>query len=1069
MESLSRSPAPEALLEESAWVRDLARRLIGDPHAAEDAAQEAWLAVVERRMGDARAPRSWFARVLRNFARMRGRSEAARSGRERSVARPEAGVEDPSELVARAELQQRVVAAVLRLPEPYRSTVLARSWEGLESEEIARSRGVSASTVRGWHARALALLRTELDRDFGARATWALALVDLARMETTAGALSATTLGLGGVVMTMAMKWILGAGVAAALAAFFLWNERGDSARGVGEERADATEVSELEGARLVPPPPADEGSSPRAGAERAALAGAPAILGWVRTPKAGLPIRGAELVRFEHDETGRREEVLAVSDEDGRLELARPPVFEWYLTVRAEGFLERHLGVSDFAPRPGDEFTVALAPLGVLDVRVVDEEGEPIPELSLSCRAYVSAGSPFPGWNRDVLASARSDARGHASFAELPCGAPVVLGAFDWTHTTTIPEGERHASTELVLPRPGAATGAVLDAAGEPVAAVQVLLDWDGRVFAQPSLRTDEGGRYRFEDVPPREVRVAARAPGAEPRSGIVPRGGLLELEPIVLPALVALEGRVRSRFAFGEFTFAIELFRDGAPLCDPVWPDAEGRFRAEVVPGPVWLRVSQHSAFRGRDGVVRSLNRLGEVLRTEVEAPASGLELWIDSGLGAVACTLPASMDAADRPPGVDLHYYVSSGGGEDLLETGQGFLWQEFGLAREGHVFRSQAIRPGTYAMIFDVPGHGTTWIPAVRIEADRVTDVGELELASASIHGRVVRPDGQTVAGASVTLERVWAEGVQATCDARGEFDLGGLAAGLYWLYGSASDGARAVAVATLRAGEEREIALTLEPPATLSARVLRAGEPVPEASVLLRLQRYGHSTTTPGTTDAEGDARFERLAPGCYEVEVERVKRAVELAAGEERRITIALDVPTFELWILAPDGSPADVIAAELVVHDPDGPHAGELHQAEVLERGHLRLAYVHAPAVLVARVACEEGPWDAALRLDLGREPQPFVLLPSGTLELDLDRDAAGGPPPELELAGFPALTLSAPRSLSALRERTATGWRYRGIPPDATLLVRGTDERGDALVRTLQPAGEARRMRWE
>ncbi len=1069
MESCSRSPAPEALLEESAWVRDLARRLIRDPHAAEDATQEAWLAVVERRMGDARAPRSWFARALRNFARMRGRSETARSGRERAVARHEAGVEDPSELVARAELQQRVVAAVLRLAEPYRSTVLARSWRGMTIEELARSRGVPASTVRGWHVHALAQLRTELDREFGARATWAIALADLAGAGT-AGSLSAAGLGSGGVVMAMGMKWFLGAGAAAVLAALFVWNERGDSARGARETRADAhDEEAELEAARLVVPPAGDEASSARAGAERAALAGAPAIVGWVRTPQAGLPVRGAELVRFERDGTGRREDVLAVSDEAGRLELAGCPVFEWYLTVRAEGFLERRLASTDFAPRAGEEFTVTLAPLGALDVRVVDEEGEPIPDLSLSCRAFVNIGSPFQGGNRDVLASAQSDARGHASFAGLPCGVPVGVGAFDWAHTTTIPEGERHASIELVQPRPGAAAGSVLDAAGGPAAGVQIVLDWDGRVFAQPNLRTDEGGRYRFEDVPPREVRVVASAPGAEPRSGTVPRGGLLELEPIVLPALVAFEGRVRSRFAFRPLTFTLELFRDGAPLCAPVWADAEGRFRAELVPGPVWLRVSQHSAFRGKDGVVHSLSQLGEVLRTQAEAPASGLELWIDSGLGTVACALPASLAATDRPPEVDLHYYVSSGRGEDLLETGQGFLWQEYGLAREGEGFRSQAIRPGSYAMIFDVPGHGTAWIPEVRIEPDRVTDVGELVLESAAIRGRVATPSGQPVSGAALSLERTWAEGVQTTSDARGDFDLASLAPGLYWLYGFASDGSRALAVVTLRAGEEREITLTLEPPAALSARVLRAGEPVSGASVRLRSQRHGQATTTPGTTDDEGVARFERLEPGHYELEVERVQRAIELAAGDEREITLVLDVATFETWILAPDGSPADVAAAELVVHDPDGPHAGELHQAEVLERGHLRVAHVPAPAVLVARVAGEKGTWDAALDLDLRREPPLFVLLPSGTLELALDRDAAGGPPPEIELAGFPGLTLSAPRRLAVLRECTATGWRYHGIPPAAILLVRGTDEHGDALVRTLLPAGEARRLRWE
>jgi len=107
------------------------------------------------------APRNWLGKVLRNFVKLRRRREDSTSRRERIAARPEVrdATEEPGEVVARADLQQRIMAAVVELDEPYRSALLLRYMDELSAEEIARRQGVPSSTVRNRIRRGLAMLR----------------------------------------------------------------------------------------------------------------------------------------------------------------------------------------------------------------------------------------------------------------------------------------------------------------------------------------------------------------------------------------------------------------------------------------------------------------------------------------------------------------------------------------------------------------------------------------------------------------------------------------------------------------------------------------------------------------------------------------------------------------------------------------------------------------------------------------------------------------------------------------------------------------------------------------------
>ncbi len=147
----------EELLVQSRWVRRLARRLVADPGLSEDVAQQSLLLALEQRP-PVRNLQAWLTRLVRNTAWQMNRAEQRRQRHEReSGVREDA--EQPEDLVAEAELQRRIVGAVLALEEPYRRTVLERYFRGRTAEEIAEREGVAAGTVRSRLKRALDLLR----------------------------------------------------------------------------------------------------------------------------------------------------------------------------------------------------------------------------------------------------------------------------------------------------------------------------------------------------------------------------------------------------------------------------------------------------------------------------------------------------------------------------------------------------------------------------------------------------------------------------------------------------------------------------------------------------------------------------------------------------------------------------------------------------------------------------------------------------------------------------------------------------------------------------------------------
>lgn len=179
MDPHERSLRPEDLDAHAAWLRRLARGLLGESAAADDLVQEAFVKALEHPPADPRGLRAWLGTVTRRLAINVRRGEGRRRAREEFVARPEA-CDAESEVLERLELAERLAAEVARLREPYRTAVYLRFHEGLGPSAIAERLGVPVKTVETRLARALELLRERLDARGGGREVWSAALLPLA-------------------------------------------------------------------------------------------------------------------------------------------------------------------------------------------------------------------------------------------------------------------------------------------------------------------------------------------------------------------------------------------------------------------------------------------------------------------------------------------------------------------------------------------------------------------------------------------------------------------------------------------------------------------------------------------------------------------------------------------------------------------------------------------------------------------------------------------------------------------------------------------------------------------------
>lgn len=167
------------LLQQAGAMRSLARRLLGDREAANEAAHEVWLASTAA-SGDSERGHTYVRASLRNRLRDWRRSRDRRRQREDHVASRGSQV-STDDVVAQAEIRQCVLEAVKSLAEPLRTTIWLRFFDDLPPRTIAKRMRVPVNTVRSRVRLGVVALRQRLDRlHDGDRKRWQLALLPAA-------------------------------------------------------------------------------------------------------------------------------------------------------------------------------------------------------------------------------------------------------------------------------------------------------------------------------------------------------------------------------------------------------------------------------------------------------------------------------------------------------------------------------------------------------------------------------------------------------------------------------------------------------------------------------------------------------------------------------------------------------------------------------------------------------------------------------------------------------------------------------------------------------------------------
>jgi len=488
------TPDARLLVEHREFIRRLAMSLLRDPHAAEDVAQDVLVRALEHppRPGNLTA---WLGRVARNVSISRLRSEQRRAKRERTVA---AGQPLPpvDEAVGSIELQQRVVAVVLDLPEPYRSTLIHRYFNDLGPTEIAKRSNVPRETVKTRLRRALEMVRVRLDEEHrGDRRTWSMLLLPL--LPRGGGGASAPVIG-GALIVGTKLKIVAAVLILAVIAGLGVERMlRPDDHRTAPEPPARAVEIA-------TAPVPGDKSPSHLPPIDFTTVDRDLDLHGTV-VDAEGQPVAGAEIRTVKHPfrRMAALVEATFTEVEGPATESAGDGTFALRLT-RGEQ-VDLQVNATDFAPvirqacLAGERVRIVLSGGTPLTIRAVTEAGEPIEGIHLRFVDFGMRWNDTDGgaWNPP---DGVTGPEGTCTFERSVALSHPQLIAWHEEYGLKQVQSFRYPDSgefEFILEGGKPVTGTVRDAmSGVPVASARVTIvpfyDWF-------SVETDERGRFTW------------------------------------------------------------------------------------------------------------------------------------------------------------------------------------------------------------------------------------------------------------------------------------------------------------------------------------------------------------------------------------------------------------------------------------------------------------------------------------------------------------------------------------------------------------------------------------------
>ncbi|MEZ5963160.1 MAG: sigma-70 family RNA polymerase sigma factor [Planctomycetota bacterium] len=761
---------PDFYLTHASYVRALARRMVYEPHAADDLFQAAWLAALQRPDRSGATPRRWLASIVHNLASkawLRAKRRAAREAEWRP-----ASVSSPADVLAHEQERQRVVEALLALEEPYRATLIGRFFDGLEPAQLAARDGVPVETVRTRTKRGLQRLRERL---LSGRAS-AFALVSGLRLG--APDLRTLALHLGHGVLWMHAKKSIVVAALVLLGAAGWWVLREAKAEPRAAAPAGPVAMAHTESTR--PPTAAAPTQEADAAARTALQAPAAATTGTLvvrvawsdERPATGAAVR----VGYASAPNFERSVVVGRTGDGGRVRFDGLPA--------GEAVVESDRGAWAKCRLDAGTTTEAhlVIPRGVrIQGHVADIDGGPAvgAEVYLLWRPEESAGHVV----------ARADDDGAFTIDDAPAERPLSLSARQPQRAPTrqtFVMADAGATVDVDLQfeaRGGCVEGRVLDERGEAVASATVLVgpgamfEWmraaKGGGHARPlscqKTTGNNGGDWSIDGVAPGDTPVLVVAAGMAPWTGrtLVVPGQTVRCNAVLSPA-PRIVGTVRDESGMPRAHATLRVGQWGMEAVATT-SGADGSFELGGLPlGTFEVLAQAEGAGEAREtftGVA------GDVLR------------W-NPGLRR-ATTLHGRVLAAGKPVR----------GAQVAARCMPSARQQWFAEATSDADGRFELTNCPDALLHLDVrtPSSG----PFLAVRRDDVDPHGdevllEVDLArapTAFAAGRVLGPDGQPAAGAEVAvlpIDYEWGGGHVVKVDADGRFRSPGCSPGEWYL-------------------------------------------------------------------------------------------------------------------------------------------------------------------------------------------------------------------------------------------------------------------------------------------
>lgn len=973
---MSDLPLDEAhqLAAQTQWLRSLARRLVGDSHAADDVVQETLLVALKapiRGGTGENAARAWLHGIARNIVRAGRRSGARSAAREQDY-----GMEQPQfapgsdEVIERTARARQLIDAVLALEEPYRTAVLLAYEERLDAPAIASRTGVSPAAARKRISRGIQQLRARLGADRGGRGhAWLIGFAGLRTSESTTPLLWITGL-------TMTTKWAVALFTIVALVGLGLWgllDPGSDAPSLTSEARANANGI-EAETNPLLETAesrsPAENNGRTAAPMQQAVPSTARTFVGRVlltddRTPVVGAEIRGNGSVASGNNNTAVGD-ALATTDATGHFSVElngeiASSLLARGLWVQHADVYDVHVGAAKVSSSEGRTIEVRTVSLGDVLLRVVDAAGEPAVGIDVKYFMKPTFGSDVQLWSyQGDKRAGTTDASGELHVASLPVSTSIafgVSGEYDTLTEVTIDPVLRRATATLQL-RGWAQIVARLEwSNGAPAAGV--IVNWHGAPTSSGSMgpatvTSNAEGLLSIDDVSTGggTVHFDSRSYHA-PIAARVKRGETTDLGTLTLQR----PGRVAGRVILGVGTDAadslfVSALKNGA-LLDEVALTESLEFSLDVPPGPVLLAVT-----RGIDWNP-TLPYRGEFMGTATaNAPSEDVEIRITTALTFLKGAIPAT-DAAD---------FEARGGTVSLLpgdpNVGFGFPMRRSGLGFPPKLHPSGAFTiampptPDLRVLVQDSEGR-CAYSKQLAVTSGATNDVGLLDWSKSRLEVSVTDAMGAPIADAVVTTRSVDRDRSEVRTDTKG-LAVFELSVGPYALRADVGDDSTgAWQLVHVESGQAAQVALRTSAAGILNGTVHSPSGPIADLSIgAQRLEPFSNLIYA-ASTEADGSFHFKDLLPGIYRYRV-----------GEQLigRVTLEPGIPA-DLYL--------SIGGAKVVI--------------EVM-RGRERLGWVGR--LSAQAIGSAHAPWARGSQVGEGRFE---VELPDGPLRFLVDFDGLG------------------------------------------------------------------------